>query len=287
MQTLSSFNLRRQVSPLTESQLRSLAPSVFADTAHARTSAKYRFYPTSAVVDELSRVGWLPSAVMQQTIRTEDRAGFQKHLIRFRQVAHFGTPAVRDMVVPEIVLINSHDGSSAYALHAGLYRCVCANGLMIADSTISAIKIRHTGFHPEMVVDASRRLADEMPKAVEQVELMKARKLSPVESRALAIGATVLRWEDVTTAPIRPEMLLRDHRSEDIGDDLWRTMNRVQENVIRGGQRDYSRRRDDGRRHGRTREVKGIDQTSGINRALWAMAEALRSGNIPQQAPTA
>ena len=97
----------------------------------------------------------------------------------------------------------------------------------------------------------------------------------------------MLRWEDVTTAPIRPEMLLRDNRSEDIGDDLWRTMNRVQENVIRGGQRDYSRRREDGRRHGRTREVKGIDQTSGINRALWAMAEALRSGNIPQQAPTA
>ncbi len=49
-------------------------------------------------------------------------------------------------------------------------------------------------------------------------------------------------------------------------------MNRVQENMIRGGLRTRS---DNGRRMS-TREVQGIDQSNAINRGLWTLAEELR-----------
>jgi hypothetical protein len=58
--------------------------------------------------------------------------------------------------------------------------------------------------------------------------------------------------------------------------DLWTTLNTVQENIIRGGQRDYSRRRPDGRRMPKSRAIKGIDQDMKLNRALWQMAEVFR-----------
>jgi hypothetical protein len=49
---------------------------------------------------------------------------------------------------PELVLINSHDRSSAYQLHAGLFRFGCGDGMIVADATFEPISIRHSGFRP-------------------------------------------------------------------------------------------------------------------------------------------
>jgi hypothetical protein len=36
--------------------------------------------------------------------------------------------------VPEIILLNSHDGSSSYQMLPGLFRSVCQNGLICGES---------------------------------------------------------------------------------------------------------------------------------------------------------
>ena len=86
------------------------------------------------------------------------------------------------------------------------------------------------------------------------------------------------RWEDVTKARISPALLLNPRRYGDDANDLWTTLNCVQENVIRGGQRDTSRLRPDGSRMPKTRAIKGIDEDMKLNKALWEMAEVLRKG---------
>ncbi|MNG31048.1 hypothetical protein D3C84_1167890 [compost metagenome] len=63
-------------------------------------------------------------------------------------------------------------------------------------------------------------------------------------------------------------------RAEDRASDLWTTFNRVQENTIKGGLRGRNKQ---GRRT-TTRAVNGIDQDVKLNRALWVLAQALRSG---------
>ncbi|HXM28927.1 MAG TPA: DUF932 domain-containing protein, partial [Chthoniobacterales bacterium] len=70
-------------------------------------------------------------------------------------------------------------------------------------------------------------------------------------------------------------MLLAPRRYGDDAKDLWTTLNAIQENVIRGGQRDYSRRRQHGRRMPKSRAIKGIDEDMKLNKALWQMAEIL------------
>ena len=74
-----------------------------------------------------------PLRAQEQSIRTEARRGFQKHVVRFARGEHLQTWE-KNQVRPEVVLVNSHDKSSAYQLHCGLFRLVCTNGMVVWQS---------------------------------------------------------------------------------------------------------------------------------------------------------
>jgi hypothetical protein len=50
-----------------------------------------------------------------------------------------------------------------------------------------------------------------------------------------ADAAMAVRHPDMAEASMQPAKLLRCHRVEDQPDHLWNTLNRVQENLLRGG----------------------------------------------------
>ena len=264
--------------PLNHDELRQVAPSIFAENAMPGVSENYSFLPTIHAVDGLRQSGWQPIWVAEQTVRLESRRGFQKHMIRFQRADLIG----RDTeYCPEICLVNSHDRSSAYQLHAGIFRMICGNGLIVADATFERASIRHTGFNPAQVVDASMKVLDSLPQLTDAVESFRARRLTPAESKAFAESAILLRYDYLQAAPVSPQRLLEPRRSEDAGNDLWRTYNRVQEGILRGGLKDYSRCKADGKRHPRTRAVAGLDENVRLNKALWHLAEALKSHSFP------
>ena len=265
--------------PLTAQELEAAAPSIFASRAMEGVSTRYSYLPTASVVDNMRAAGWLPVYAEEQRVRLENRKGYQKHVIRFQREGQ--QALARDEYMPEVVLVNSHDAGSAYQLHAGLFRLVCSNGLMVSDSTFEHVSIRHSGLEAQEVLEASLRVLDQVPTIAESVEMFRARRLTGAESRAFAESAILLRWDDLQTAPIGAEKLLAPRRNEDAGNDLWTTYNRVQENLIRGGQKDYSRRKADGHRHARSRAVTGLDENVRLNKSLWHLAEALRAGNLP------
>jgi hypothetical protein len=262
---------------LDNDELRRFAPSVFAENAMPGVSENYSFLPTIHAVNGLREAGWQPIWVSEQTVRLETRKGFQKHMIRFQRSDLIGKDTEYS---PEICLVNSHDRSSSYQLHAGIFRMICGNGLIVADSCFEKISIRHTGFNPSLVVDASLKVLDSLPQLTDAVESFRARRLTPAESKAFAESAILLRYDDLKTAPISAEKLLEPRRAEDAGDDLWRQYNAVQENLCKGGLKEYSRRKADGRRHSRTRGIAGLDENVRLNKALWHLAEALKSNKF-------
>jgi len=184
---------------LDNDELRRFAPSVFAENAMPGVSENYSFLPTVHAVNGLREAGWQPVWVSEQTVRLETRKGFQKHMIRFQRSDLIARDAEYS---PEICLVNSHDRSSAYQLHAGIFRMICGNGLIIADSTFERVSIRHTGFSPSMVVDASLKVLDSLPQLTDAVESFRARRLTPAESKAFAESAILLRYDDLKAAPI-------------------------------------------------------------------------------------
>ena len=267
--------------PIDNDDLRGVAPSIFAEQPMPGVSESYSFLPTIHAVEAMRGAGWQPVWVSEQRVRLDTRQGFQKHMIRFQRADQIGQPGE---YLPEVVLINSHDRSSAYQLHTGIFRLVCGNGLIIADTCFEKVSIRHTGFNPGMIVDASLQVLDSLPQLTDRVEGFRARRLSPAESKAFAESAILLRYDDIQAAPVSPARLLEPRRQEDSAPDLWSTYNRVQENIIRGGIKDYTRRKANGQRHPRTRAVGGLDENVRLNKALWHIAEALRAGNLPTAA---
>ena len=271
--------------PLSDDQLKAQAPSIFAELASRSVSSKYSFLPTCEVVAEMRNNGWNPVKAMEQRVRTEDNRGFQKHLIRFVHSDQLARPGEN---IPEIVLTNSHDAKSAYQIHAGIFRLVCGNGMVIADSTFNKVSVRHSHTAINDVIHASMDVLAEVPRVTEEIEQFKARRLSDAEAQAYAEAALILRYDTLPEAPITPVKLLTPHRREDAQPTLWNTFNRIQENITKGGQKDYSRRKPDGQPFTRTRAINSISEDTRINKALWHIATVLnRFNDVPAIQPTA
>lgn len=258
-------------SVLTNERIAQLAPAVFGTSPAAKLSNRYGLIRTLDVLDELRGAGWLPVYAGQGKARRSgaDAAEQMRHVIRFR---HGDAQIDAGDVVPELVMLNSHDGSSAYKLHAGLFRFVCGNGLIVADATFASIAIRHSKNAAREVVDASFEIVKEIPKLAASVDGMREVQLSAAEQTIFAESAARLRWDE-ESIPVKPEALLAARRHEDNGSDLFTTMNRVQENLIRGGVRG---RATTGRRL-TTRGVGSVAEDTKINKALWHLAEQMKA----------
>lgn len=264
-----------QQSYLTRDQLARVAPSVFQAEAHTRTSNRYTYIPTIDVVRGLESEGWLVTNATEQRVRDSSREGFQKHLLRFRHRDHMG-PAIVGAEVPEIVLVNSHDGSSTYQIDAGLFRFICTNGMVVASSQIETQRVRHSGDVVSKVIEGVYHIVDQVPAVLDQIEQSKHLALTGPEQAIFARAAMALRWDDPDESGFTPDQVNRARRREDVAPDLWTSFNRVQENLVRGGLQG-SRIDANGRRQRTTsREVKGIDQSVGLNRALWTLTEEMR-----------
>lgn len=255
-------------------EIRHVIPSAFAPAAHRSRSERYAYIPTATVIEKLYAEGWRVFSAKQGGTREEEKRGFTKHQMRLRHVSNMAL--IPGQVIGEVILTNSHDGTSAYHLAAGAFRVVCANGLTTPHGIADAIRIPHKGDIADLVIDGCITLAQEFPRIGENIREMQAQRLTDGEARAFASAALALRY-GAEESPLTPEKILTPRRSEDVQSDVFTVFNRVQENIIKGGLR-YLDRDEAGRVKAmrRTREVKGIDSDSNLNRGLWTLAEEMR-----------
>ena len=134
--------------PMSNELIAQYAPSVLATEAHHTRGDRYTFIPTIEVIDGLRANGFEPYEVRQTRVRNADRREHTKHMVRLRHPDAIGTQSE----VPELILLNSHDGTSSYQLLSGFFRFVCSNGLIAGDVT-NDIRIRHSGNVVDDVLD--------------------------------------------------------------------------------------------------------------------------------------
>jgi Domain of unknown function (DUF932) len=268
--------IARSSDGLDNDALRRVVPSVFALEPWQKMSERYRFVPTIDVLDRLRTEGFVPVRATQGRTRIEGKGDFTKHMIRLRHRRHFDDRRYVGQEFPEIVLLNSHDGTSAYQLYAGIFRLVCLNGMVVESSNFGKIKASHRGGVdlPSQVIDASYEIIEQAPAIMDQVESMKALTVSRPHQEAFAAAASELR---PSTLEVRPPDLLSVRRMADRAEpngarDLWTTVNVVQENILRGGVR--ARNAKNERRH--TRAVTAVADDIRINRGLWRLAEEMQ-----------
>jgi hypothetical protein len=257
--------LVRSDRPLSNDQILEAAPSVFAVEAHESRSSRYAYIPTSDIVAGLRSEGFQPFMVCQAKSRIEGKTEFTKHMIRFR----YASQIVSD-TANEIILINSHDGTSSYQMLAGCFRFVCHNGL-ICGETIEDLRIRHSGNVLDNVIEGAYRIVGKFEQVDASKALMQGIELHQRQQNAFANAALSLRYDPEENIPILGHQLNLARREDDRGNDLWRTFNRVQENIMQGGVQGFNR--NGGRTT--TRKVTGLNATLAINRGLWTLAEEM------------
>jgi hypothetical protein len=98
---------------------------------------------------------------------------------------------------------------------------------------------------------------------------MENRLLRKDEQMQFAERALAIRFPDPAQSGLLPEQLLTCRRAEDLGSDLWTCLNKIQENLLRGG---LSHRTAGGRRT-RTRAITSIAEDVRINGRVWELAE--------------
>jgi hypothetical protein len=260
----------RSSTPLSDDQIRNVAPSIYADSAHESRSQRYAYIPTNVILDGLRKEGFQPFAVTQSRVRDENKRDHAKHMIRLRHASMISAGEAN-----EIILLNSHDGTSSYQMLAGQFVFVCSNGL-VSGTAENDIRIRHQGKVQDDVIEGAFRVLEDFEQIGHQRDAMKSLSLNEGERQAFAHAALELRYGDpdgaLMNAPITEQRVLTPRRFDERGKDLWTTFNVVQENVIRG---DQQGRNANGRRT-RTRPITGIDQDVKLNRALWVLAEEMR-----------
>lgn len=252
--------------------IRRVAPSVFATAPHEGVSDKYRFIPTIEMLNTLTKQGWEVVQAGEHRVRLASKKGFQKHMLRLRNPS---LPKVGDSEI-DLVVMNSHDRTSAYRFLGGLFRGVCANGLVAGENLFAPISIKHVGYTAGNVIEASYRLIDSIPQISASVDSMRSVALTDQERLAFASAAIVTRYgeaEPDKVIPITAAKLLERRRHEDSSKDLWTTFNVVQENLIKGGQKDWNVPRGQRRR---TRGVESLTENSKLNQALWTLAEKMK-----------
>jgi len=247
--------------------VRARAPAAFAPSAHQRMSSKYTFIPSERVLTGLINVGFMPVEARQANTRSTSEL-HARHVIRLRR--RLETVDLKDSV-PDVVLLNSHDGTSGYQLRMGLYRVVCTNGLIVSRGAFPAYCVSHRGNVVDDVIVAALKTAEQFDALAERVERMEQRRLQKEEQVRFAEKALALRFPDLAESGMQPSQLLNCRRTEDLGDDLWTIMNRCQEALLRGG---LSRRSSNGRLT-RTRRITSITSDVRLNSGLWDLAEEL------------
>jgi len=243
--------------------IKSIAPSVFATQPSEKLSNRYVFVPTIDILENFQKEGWDIASVKQ--------TGKSVHGLHEIRLRNGELPKVGDTLV-EAIICNSHNGMSTLSVSAGLFRLCCSNGLTVPTSSVESFKVKHQRFELDDVKILTESFASKLPKIEMSVNRMMEKELSTDEKIDFLRKSTEVRFgQNKVLTDLEMVGLLAPNRTEDVGDDLWRVLNVVQEKFVRGGVEMSSPK-------GRRTKLRGLQNIMALNKVntrLWELAEEM------------
>jgi hypothetical protein len=250
---------------MTREEIERKAPAIYSEHPSQHMSDRYDFVSTAEMIDKLAKFNWHPHRVDQQRTQTKSiaRVPYKRHIVRFQN------PNLQSDIqnIPEVVMVNSHDGSTPFKFYLGIFRLVCTNGLTIAKASFGQISFKHIGLGDDDIKMLLDNIAGNAEHAFGEIENMK-KILLPDNSRTqFAKEAIKLKWTN--GGSVEPNDLLLPRRKEDDKKDLWTTYNVVQENIMKGGVSYIAN--NNKMRH--TKKMRNISEDIRFNMGLWKLVE--------------
>ena len=163
----------------------------------------------------------------------------------------------------------------------GIFRIICSNGLVVADETFNKFRIRHMGTTFAEVKGLITNITENLPTVFNAINRFEGVILNDTEQTEFAMKAFAIRFPEYINPKnneldvkkinknVRIDEILKAVRPEDNGGDLWRTYNRVQEHLIKGG----FQHQGEGNKPRAARPISNIRMNVLINKGLWNLAE--------------
>jgi hypothetical protein len=247
---------------------KSLAPAIFA-TSPAPTikSPKYQFTPTFEVIEHMQDMGYVLTGVKQSKSNVELRKNWGIHITRFQHPdLYIKDPQGMIEARPEVVLINSHDGTRPIQFEMGLFRLVCENGLVIKDRDMGSFRERHTKLNFQEVKNLMDEKVSGLQEVVGKISQWNMKEMSDKQRFNFAMDALALRIGTDRQAEQYEIMdILTAKRKVDEQPTLWHTFNTVQENLIKGGFQLNNRQ---------ARAINNPVEDFNLNQGLWQLADS-------------
>ena len=147
------------------------------------------------MLTELRKEGFQPFMVCQTRVRHEDRRDYTKHMLRLRHASQ-----INGAEANEIILLNSHDGTSSYQMLAGMFRFVCQNGLVCGD-TFADVRVPHKGNVTDHVIEGAYEVPHGFERVQDSRDAMRVITLDDGEAEVFARSALTLKYDDSGKAP--------------------------------------------------------------------------------------
>lgn len=245
-----------------------------------KTTSSYSFIPTTKVIEQLADSGWHVVAGNQTKVKDPMREGYQRHYLKLEN------PELNTLLPtigkPQMLLKNSHEGSSSFQLLSAFKIFVCSNGAVSHSGDIGDVRVLHKGFSEELFQKAIQDFLIRIPKMVTQVEEWQSISLDKTDQLKLAQDFIEMRFDPITDSfghstgnyPIAAEHALHNRRWGEKSTNLWTAFNNIQENLLEKGLPNAGRRNANGRKIP-IRAVKSLDANVRLNKQLWELTAAM------------
>jgi hypothetical protein len=251
-------------------EVRKNFPAVFNHKPAGHCSENYQLYRSDELIHKMEDRGMKLVEIGQQTGRKRPPET-QLHTLRFQPhdvPLQFG---VNDSV-PEIVILNGHDGRNRFRAYAGIFRFICSNGMVVADQMLGQVVKRHFG--ESNTFDKVAAIVEELPESIAKMHGRildwSALQLNENEQTTLALAMIKARQSpDWVTADKVLEARRVSEHPVDGERNLWTTFNVLQENLTNAK---VTGREGDQRTA--MRPISGAYRSVQANEALWTTADS-------------
>lgn len=255
---------------LTTAEIAQRAPQVYTQQPIATVSEKYTFLPTFQIVEDMAKLGWQVSDAKTMKSTNATQKQFGKHMVVFFNPEIYIKDAQGEIeAYPQILIQNNARGWGKLKFSVGIFRLICSNGLIIKDKDLGEFNLRHLGYTFRDLQNLMQTVVENLPKMVRRINDFSEKVMTPDERRLFATKAIQARFgEEKVVSSSEIDQVLSISRSQDEGNNLWVTLNTVQESLIRGGFISINSKN----KERKVRGIKNMFKDLSLNERLWEVA---------------
>lgn len=209
--------------------------SVLATNAFVERPS-YGFVSTEQVLNTFAAHGWKPVSMTEARVNKQERQGFQKHLIRLENDNFSRIEGLSESNTsrPQLVVLNSHDGTSSLQILWGLIRIACLNGI-IAGTGLNGVRLVHSASVVKRLPEGIDYMLANFSIFQRQIQALQGKRFTDSAVRELILALYDARLKNVSRVVEIDYSMPNARRLEDTGHDAYTVFNRIQEVMVRGG----------------------------------------------------